>query len=306
MNKQVFMQTAEALGSTVELRVIAAEQYQVDHVFAVLWEEVRTFEQQFSRFKQESELTRFNERAGDEVPISPAFRELLLSVRHYATVSEGLFNPFILPALQDAGYVHSMTDSQTTRDYRARTIVDPRQLTISDVTAQIPEGSALDLGGIGKGYLADRLASLTDSVAVDYCLSLGGDMRVRGSDVEGPWQIDVQSAVDRTRDVAYVTCAQDTFGVATSGSTRQKLGASQAHQIDPRSGTALPQSEQMCTVVAPTATAADVMASCILIGGPDYAARAVERGTVYAVLLQDGTQPPVQLGEGLHRTEGTR
>ena len=300
--KKVYLQSADALGTNIELRLVTHNQAPAEKWFILLWKEIGDFENRFSRFRHDSELSLFNKQAGEKVKISETFKKLLETAKHYSVLSEGLFNPFILPDLQRAGYKNSLDKTHSPApDYSKRSVADYTSLEIGSDWAMIPSNTALDMGGIGKGYLADQLGALLENNVEDYCLSLGGDVCVKGSDEDGPWKIDIQSAENREKNIAKFTGDKDLFGIATSGVTREISEQTQVHIINPKTGQPIDLSNNICTVVANNVTMADVMASCILIGGKDLAKRLVGNGLIKAVLLQGKEfSPPFILGEGFY------
>lgn len=301
MSKNVYMQLCDALGSTVELRIVSEDADTVEAVFKNLWQNVFDFEKRFSRFRSESELSVFNDTAGTKTPISPQFRELLLKVQYFGKVSHGVFNPFILPNLERAGYKASMTESASAMtQYSSRKLVDVESLQVGSTWALIPHDTALDFGGIGKGYLADSLAHTLSTCTDSYCLSLGGDMRVSGEQPTGSWVIDVESGNTTDASIGtYTHSSSSSYGIATSGIVRTKKGKQQHHQINPHTGMPALSSYRTCTVVASDAVSADVFASCILIEGVDLAHRLFTEHYVKAVLLQgDAHTAPLVLGTG--------
>ena len=85
----------------------------------------------------------------------------------------------------------------------------------------------LDLGGIGKGFAAERVAELL-ALTGPSLVSAGGDVAVRGVPTEGTWAV----AVDDT-----LTLGLTRGGLATSGRDRRRWrrgGVEQHHLIDPR------------------------------------------------------------------------
>lgn len=298
--REAYLQSLEALGTTVELTLVTEARAHAEETFPVLWAQVEDFEARFSRFRSDSELTRFNQAAGDRVPVSNALRDLLRSARDYALLTEGLFNPFILPKLAQVGYAASMTrPSDTVPDYTSRNVVDAQMLDVEADWARIPPNTALDLGGIGKGYLADLLGRHMPSSVLGYSLSLGGDLLLGGTDATGSaWRVDIQAAADRTKDSAIYQCSTTPVGVATSGVVREKGGKTQEHQIHPAGQGHDPLPFALCSVAAASATTADVFASSILLGGASYAERMVDTGVLSAVLLQPRIGQPVVFGQG--------
>lgn len=290
----------QALGTDVEFRLVTSKKDIVEEQFSTLWETVSKFEQRFSRFRHDSELSQFNQQAGRATPVSQQFKEMLLTVKKFSTMTEGHFNPFVLPDLQRAGYIHSMTDQQLTKeDYSERTTVDCDSIEVGDTWAHIPENTALDFGGIGKGYLADHLATLLSTEIDGYCLSLGGDMLLKGCDENGAhWSVDIQSDTDRTKNIAKFQGATETFGIATSATIREKQGKKQLHQISTVTGLPVNTALTMTTVVAKDATTADVLASYILSTGEETAKKLIAEHTIFGALLQKKTDQPVLFGEG--------
>ncbi len=297
MIKKTYLQSADALGSNVELRLSTSDPNLANSWFVKLWDEISEFEKDFSRFKNDSKLSRFNNKAGERVPISKTFELILKRAKDFSQTTEGLFNPFVLPALQKSGYVHSMTSLVFGPDYSGRELVDWKLLEIGDGWAQVPPDTALDLGGIGKGFLADKLADLLENNLPDYCLSLGGDIRVGGLDGADSWKIDIESPQKDSEPQFFYTNTKQIWGIATSGATREKSRRKQQHLIDPATGTSV-TSPAICTVVAKDATAADVLASCILIAGEDLAVQLHTKAIIDGVLLQEENGRAFLLGAG--------
>lgn len=294
------MQSGEAIGTEIELWLVTFEPEKAENMFKILWKEIHDFESRFSRFKADSEVTRLNLNAGKTIPISKELNDILETSKNFSTITKGTFNPFILPEVQRAGYVHSMTGGRNVGylDYSERMVVDIKFLEIKGGSVLIPEGTAIDLGGIGKGYLADLLAKLLDGVVEDYCLSLGGDILCKGLNVDKEWEIDIQSNLDRNENIATYSDGVEAYSVATSALTRIKGGKEQLHLINPKQKPSQNEYE-MCSVVANDATTADVMASCILIDGKGLAEELFRQNVVKAVLLQGrGDIPPAVLGSG--------
>lgn len=123
----------------------------------------------------------------------------------------------------------------------------------------------LDLGGIAKGYIAEKLAELIHSAGVNSAmLDLGGNVLVVGSRPDGmPWRVGIQDPFDETklvRAMAVRDCA-----VVTSGTYRRG-----EHIIDPRTGGPADAGLVSATVISHSATLADALATaCIVLGSAE-------------------------------------
>lgn len=99
-------QKQRALGSICEI-VLVGPVATLNVCFASLWRDILLFEKRFSRFLPSSELSHINERAGLETGISGAMYDILSAAKHASRLTNNRYNPFVLPALQRAGYVGS-------------------------------------------------------------------------------------------------------------------------------------------------------------------------------------------------------
>ncbi len=296
MRLKRYSQTRLALGSDATITLVTAmPSVKVRELFKTLWRHVHTFERSFSRFIPMSELSAFNRSAGLRIPISDEFHSLLIAAKNMSEKTGGLFNPFILPALQRAGYVRSAVpgyESDAVDDYSDRAVVDIDALEIGSAWASIPYGTALDIGGCGKGYLADQLREvLARHDVVGYWVSLGGDVATGGYDEDGTtWKVYIQDAGNLSSEKEqFIICPEYAFAVATSGTFRrvsQKNEQNWHHIIDPLTLRPAITDVRLATICSTAALEADVLASCAITLGSRNAKPFVQNCGAQAMLLQ--------------------
>lgn len=287
-----------ALGSQAVITLVAAAGTDTVPIFQELWDQVTSFEQRFSRFLPTSELTTLNQSAGQKVVVGPQMRALLAVCQKLARQTDGLFNPFILPALQQAGYAGSWpTPGQVLPelDYHDRQPATIDQLELGKTWAKIPANSALDFGGIGKGYLLDQLGDYLQQQGItNYWLSLGGDILCCGYDLDHkPWSVGIQHATKTTQTIAEISNHDgQTLAIATSGVTKRQgkhQNQSWHHIINPSTGKSAKTDILTATVTAPQATQADVLAKCLVIAGSKQAISYINKDQTMYLQLIDGT-----------------
>jgi len=266
-----YQQSRHALGSDAHITIVINKDVDPEPTFELLWRYIDAFEQRFSRFKEDSELTLFNRRAGHALVVSVKFRQLLLTAKEMALRTDGVYNPFILPALQHAGYKGSWPDASIapgTLNYEHRSLASSEDIEVKGKTAHIPKNTALDFGGIGKGYLLDQLSELLQKKGIgNYWVSLGGDIICDGADGDGePWRIAIQDARDTGKAIASVVTKGAHLAIATSGITKRK-GEGWHHIIDPRTNEPAKTDILTATVCTQSATNADIFAKCLVICG---------------------------------------
>lgn len=308
MLRQAF-ETKQALGGDATIVLTIGNGDDTQRIFDEVWRQTFTFERQFSRFIPESVLSQFNRKAGLAIPISSEFKDILKDAIDMSTRTDGLYNPFILPALQRAGYRRSAMpgyENDTYEDYSSHQVVGTDQLVLKGDTAIIPRGTALDLGGCGKGYLADQLAAFLDRQDLaGYWVSLSGDMVTSGVDEHGnPWHTNVQSAAPSAKLAGWqVVSMGQRLGIATSGTFRRDNHSTlKAHHIiNPL--TLLPAETDilLATIVAKNALEADVLASCAVMVGSRQAPDFLHKQGILAALLQT-TTGDIHIGSLLQHT----
>ncbi len=233
---------------------------------------IKKFEDRFSRFKSESLLNQFNQSS--KMVIDDEFKDLLLLSKKYYDLTNGVFNPALLPFLLKEGYVKSKFENYINKEFQIEAnsyTTDFDELEIHGNTAMKPTMLLIDLGGIGKGYIADKIAGLMSKKYENFCVELGGDMYLGGVDKENNypyWAIEIENPFEI--QIEMPTLLVKDKAIATSGINKRKWnkgGISKNHLINNNSKKSVDNSLICVTVVADNATDADVFAKTILILG---------------------------------------
>ena len=296
MRLRSFSQTKVALGGATNLSFVANMSLKsAESIFRKLWKQVFDFEKKFSRFIPNSELSIFNRSTGTKNSISPEFRNLLLAAGNLGQKTDGLYNPFIMPALQRAGYTKSATpgyEDDKQIDYRERNLANVDRLVVEDDWAIIPYGTAIDLGGCGKGYMGDLLGETLQNEGVQgYWLSLSGDIVTYGMDENNNrFSLGIQNAefIDQTIDWQ-IDCPVSASAVATSGTFNRnnQSGRDNSHHIiDPVTQKSAETDILLATVCADNGLLADVLASCAVILGSKKAPTFLKSHGATSALIQ--------------------
>jgi thiamine biosynthesis lipoprotein len=268
-----------AMGTWVECLVEAAPSRGLDTAFARAEDEFARLEAMLSRFRPDSELSRLNrERSIDAGDDLLELTRLALDAR---AETAGRFDPTLHDALVAAGYDRTFADlareepvSRVVHDSRGK-VATPGEVTIRGRRIELGPGASLDLGGIAKGYAADRgVARLAEHGPA--LVNAGGDIAVSGPPSAGAWPVAVN--VPRRR----LTLAVVRGGLATSGRDRRRWsrgGEERHHLIDPSTRRPAEGGPLSVTVAAETATAAEVRAKALFLAGPGAEREAASTGS---------------------------
>ena len=263
-----------AVGTTCAALVTAsADEREARWALEAAQEEVAACERELSRFDPASDLSRLNAAGCRWTPVGRRLLEALGLALRAREETGGRFDPTVLPALVAAGYDRSFElleerPAAEADGWRAGTAIE---LDEARRRARLEPGSAVDLGGIGKGYAADRALAAMRVISPHLrggLVDLGGDIAVHGECPEGgPWSIAVADPRRAGQTLAFL--GLDSGGVATSGRDARRFGPAQSlhHLIDPETGEPALAGPLTVTVVAPSAAAAEIHATTLAIAG---------------------------------------
>jgi FAD:protein FMN transferase len=274
-----------AMGTRVEALLEAPPSRAARAALARVRDEFDRLERIFSRFRRDSELSRLNEAGAiDAGPDLRAVVELALAARERTA---GRFDPTLHDAVVAAGY--DRTFDELDEHAAAAPAPDPRRtrdVRVRGRRIELGPGVRLDLGGIVKGYAADRC--VRQLAPLGPCLvNAGGDLAVAGARAEGPWPVAVDVPQGR------LTLAIATGGLATSGRDRRRWrqrGEERHHLIDPATCRPAEGGPLTVTVAAPTATDAEVAAKSIFLAGERAEREAELLGAPAVIVRADGTR----------------
>ena len=236
-------------------------------------------ERDLSRFLPDSDLSRLNAAAGRPYRAGELLWQIVQEALAWASVSHGIFDPTIGRALLAAGYDRSfeLLTSGQAMDATSTSFVqasnrspgwqnihlDPDQRTIT-----LPPTVQLDLGGIAKGWAADKALDLLRPLG-PALVDAGGDLAIgHPRPGEKGWPVAVADPLTPESDLVFLTLAH--AGLATSGTDHRRWrhrGRQQHHLIDPHQQQPAHTEILAATVVAPTATEADVLALSLVVMG---------------------------------------
>jgi thiamine biosynthesis lipoprotein len=270
-------------------------------VLAAARAEIDACERVLSRFDPGSDLTRLNNADGAWVDVDPRLVDALREAVRARIETGGRYDPTILPVLAAAGYDRSFEHLVERPPVEivgwkagGRIGLDPEQRR-----ARLATGTAVDLGGIGKGFAAARAL---DAIRREWpqapgaLVDLGGDIALFGSPPEGgPWRVAI--ADPREPGAVLATLTLTGGGVATSGRDARRFGNGLHHLIDPTAAGVAREGPLAVTVVAPDAAEAEAhataLAICDLTEASDYVGLRPQLG---ALLVPDGEGDPIALG----------
>ena len=230
-----------------------------------------SYEKIFSRTDPDSELYRLNRR--EISTVSPELAQVISLGLDYARRSGGAFDismggvselwDFTAPAPQ-------IPASEEVAERLAHTGWETVTVDGDTVSFADPE-TILDLGGIAKGYIADRMADyLREQGVASATISLGGNIYCLGKKLDGsPFQIGIQYPYEERNQVIGGLPASDQ-SVVTSGLYERCFTANGKlyhHILDPNTGWPVENGLLAVSIVSGRSVDGDALSTaCFVLG----------------------------------------
>ena len=253
---------------------------------------INQLEQQLSVTRPESEVARLN--AGGSAALSPDTAELLRQSLALCRLTDGALDVTIGPVAALWGF--------STGDYRlpqadvlaaALRCVDYRAVSWQGDMFTLPQGGAVTLGAVAKGYAADVLCrQLRQAGAESAVLNLGGNVQTLGTRPGGgDWQIAIRDPADVGAMLGTLWIPGSAAVVTSGGYQRwfQEDGTVYHHILDPATGYPARSGLTSVTIVASSGLYADALSTAVYVMGKDAAlALWRQQGDFDMVLVDDG------------------
>jgi len=267
-----------------------------EHLLDVAEARLRELESWWSRFLDDSDITIANRAAGTPVVVHPDTLAVVARALDAWRQTSGRFDITVLPSLLQAGYTHSAIDTHAAAPSVPGTRVGMSawvQVDYAASTLTVPAMSAIDLGGIGKGFAADIVAEeLEEMGAAGAIVNVGGDLRVAGTPTDDTsWHLGIENPLDPPNHIANLRVQAG--GVATSGTTVHTWsngdGSRAHHLIDPISSRPADHRVLTATVLAADAATAEAFATAaMMMPARDAVAMLDRSGLAGLVMGTDG------------------
>jgi thiamine biosynthesis lipoprotein len=291
------------MGTLVFVTAVAPDEAVAHRAAAAALEEIRRLEQLLSTWIPASELSRVNAAAGREpVRVSPDTMFLLRKSLEVAELTGGGFNIAVGPAV-DLWGVSAEPRVPADAELAALAPLTDLGAVVLDAAAGTvylaTPGMRLDVGGIGKGFAADRAAAAMRAAgATAGVVALSGDIKTFGRLPDGErFVFGIQHPRKEGAILARLELQDE--AISTAGDYQRYFeqdGVLYHHILDPRT---LKPSRlcQSVTVVAKEGVDADGLDTGLFVMGPERAMALVERlPDVEAVIVDAAGRMTVSSG----------
>ncbi len=269
--KLIFQQPK--MGSMFTIQVWSSDSLKAAAAARQAFAMVDSLNEIFSDYNPDSELSKLSRTAGSNtsVNVSPALWDILTLSKEAWQKSGGWFDVTIGQSAllwRQSRKEKKLPSPEPLKKARMTVGADFMILNKDQQTVQLKKpGTKLDLGGIGKGYAAQRMLEIMQKSGFEESLcDAAGNMAI-GKSPSGGWKIGVEWPGQRNQLLENWLVLNET-AISTSGDVYQSVtieGKTYSHIVSPKTGLGVTYQRQV-TILSKDAAQADWLSTaCYLL-----------------------------------------
>jgi thiamine biosynthesis lipoprotein len=280
------------MGTEVMIKVAGPESAETDAAIEAAFGEISRLEGVMSNFIPSSEISRINASAGrSTVPVSPELYSVIDRALYFSKLTGGAFDISFASVGRLWDFRKRVVPSRESVR-QALTLVDYRKIRLDPETNGVMltrPGMEIGLGGIGKGYAADRAMSVLAERGIENAMVMaGGDTLIRGTRNGEPWRVGLRNP--DVKDGILAVLPLENQAISTSGDYERffmKDGVRYHHILNPKTGFPA-EGCRSVTILAPNAFTSDPLSTGVFVLGPEKGLALIEKLDGVEGIIVDG------------------
>ncbi len=277
--------------------------------------EIKKLELLLNYFSDKSEITAINRAAGTSpVKVSAETLEMMQKTLEISKATHGTFDPTIAPLIKLWDFSNKRrgnTVPDTTVIKNTLKLVDYEKIHINNNSEVFlaEKGMEIDLGGIAKGYAADKAMEAIKAKGIKAALvAVAGDIRGFGSSTSGnAWKVGIQdprpeTGSEKPWEDIFASLYLENMAISTSGDYQRifiKDGKRYHHILDPATGFPAESDLLSASVIAPEGYIADGLSTAVFALGAEKGMNLLKTMGVEGVIVDRNRK--VFVTEGIRR-----
>lgn len=290
------------MGTAVTVQLWHEDGEQARDAISAVMAEMHRIDGLMSTWRDDTEMARVNaEAAQHPVDVSEELFGLIRQALAFAPITDGAFDISYASVGFLFDYRQRVRPAKKALNH-ALEAVDYRLVELDDASRTVHfrrDGVRIDLGGIAKGYAAERGISILRDLGIRHAIvSAGGDTRVLGDRRGRPWAVGIRDPRGDRNDVIATLPLVDE-AISTSGDYErffEEDGKRYHHILNPGTGES-PSDVRSVSIIGPDGVWTDALSTGVFVLG-------VEKGLALIETLKGYEAVIVDAGLGLHVSSG--
>ena len=282
--EKVYKKSKIMMDTVITISVVSQSKEHAGNAIDTAFSEIERLEALFDFFSPDSEISRINNNAGiTRVKVSPDTIYVLDKAFFVSEKTGGAFDVTIGPLLVLYDFKEGVTPERGIIKERLP-LVNYKSLSIDKKDSTVflnKEGMLIDLGGISKGFAADKAVdALKREGIVSGIVAVAGDIRAFGlKPNKKPWKIGIRNPRSEHQEDIIAAIDLKDMAISTSGDYERYFivnGERYHHLISPMTGSPV-HSCQSVSIIAEEGVLADAFATGVFILGPKKGLQIIEK-----------------------------
>lgn len=244
----------------------------------------------FDKYDKDSETSKMN-NAKSYVVVNDDTLNIIKKSLYYSKISNGAFDITISPVtdLWDIKNRKTVPAENKIRD--TLSFVNYKNIKIKDKQIKINKNcESIDLGGIAKGYVADKVKNILSKNGIkNAIINLGGNILTMGNNKGNSFVIGIQKPfADDVNDYSATIPVKDK-SIVTSGIYERYFkqnGKIYHHILDPKTGYPVENNLLSVTIISDDSTTGDALSTTTFVLGQKKGMKLIDSlDNVYAVFI---------------------
>ena len=265
-NKGDYSQTYYDLGTVSEITLYNIKESEANDILKKCGDILLSIDNTMGKTREYSEVSKINENAGKEyVKVSDETFYVIKNALHFSDISDGVFDITVGPIVDLWGIGTDNARVPISKEIEEKLpLVNYKDISLDEKNKSVKlekENMEIDLGGIAKGYAADKIYEYLKEENVEIAIiNLGGNVFTLGEKTKNtPFKVGIQDPTnERGNSIGSINVSDQS--VVTSGIYERyikKDGVIYHHMIDPSTGYPFDNNLSSVTIVSSSSLIGD-------------------------------------------------
>lgn len=257
---------------------------------------MRQLEKKLNFYDENSEISSINRNSGiDFVKVSSHTFDIIKAAKHYSEMTNGIFDVTIAPLVKKWCINSSSPKVLSRKEVESvKSLVNYQDILLDEENESVmiaKKNQKIDLGGIAKGYIADKVIELYEKSGVQSgIINLGGNVKVLGRKADDlKWSVGIVKPEKHSSDNIAALSIED-MSVVTSGSYERGFrynGKMYHHIINPVTGFPAETDLKSITIVSKNSLEGDALSTPLFIMGKYKAYEFMKANKISGIMITD-------------------
>ncbi len=244
----------------------------------------------FNKHDKKSEVSKINFQSPDYVDVSKETFDIIRDSKYYSRLSSGSFDITISPIV-DLWDINNHPHVPKKKNIAAALkYVNYKNIQLKDSSVKLAKHQEIDLGGIAKGYVADKIKNfLTKKQISSAIINLGGNILVIGDNDKKDFNIGIKKPFSNKNNAYSAKIKIKNKSVVTSGAYERyfkKNNKIYHHILNPKTGYPTDNSLYSVTIISDKSEDGDALSTATFVMGLEKGMSFINHlNHIYAVFI---------------------